>query len=87
LTSNPHTSSATEATITYDDWAWLRRFFADHADRERARHDLSRPGAQSASLNWYRANPAPEMPGPAPDLPPVRAPTRGVWSTNDRYRR
>ena len=25
------------------------------------------------------------MPGPAPELPPVRAPTLGIWSTNDHY--
>ena len=47
--------------------------------------DLSRPGALTASLNWYRANLAPRMPGPAPALPPVTAPTLAIWSTEDHY--
>ena len=47
--------------------------------------DLSRPGALTASLNWYRANLAPRMPGRTPDLPPVRVPTLGIWSTGDHY--
>jgi hypothetical protein len=25
------------------------------------------------------------MPGSPPDLPPVEAPTLGIWSTNDHY--
>src|ERR1700738_2789725 len=37
------------------------------------------------SLNWYRANLAPRMPGSPPTLPPVEAPTLGIWSTNDHY--
>src|SRR5271166_418079 len=39
----------------------------------------------AASLNWYRANLAPRMPGSPPELPPVEAPTLGIWSTNDHY--
>jgi serine/threonine protein kinase len=56
--------------------------------------DLSRSGALTASLNWYRANLAPHMPEPrsglnpyeqSPNLRPVEAPTLGIWSTNDHY--
>jgi pimeloyl-ACP methyl ester carboxylesterase len=47
--------------------------------------DLSRPGALTASLNWYRANLAPRTPGPPPELPLVEAATLGIWSTNDHY--
>src|ERR1035437_6950578 len=47
--------------------------------------DLSRPGALTASLNWYRANVAPRMPGPPLPLPPVLAPTLGIWSARDHY--
>src|SRR5262252_3122078 len=54
-------------------------------DQERYLEDLSRPGALTASLNWYRANLAPRMPGTAPELPPVTAPTLGIWSDGDRY--
>jgi pimeloyl-ACP methyl ester carboxylesterase len=84
-----------EATLAYDDWAWLRRFSRGDGDQERYRQDLSRPGALTASLNWYRANLAPRMPrarmsgaqmsGAVPELPPVRAPTLGIWSTGDHY--
>ncbi len=74
-----------EATLAYDDWAWLRTFSRGYLDLEQAIADLSRPGALTASLNWYRANLAPRMPGPAPALPPVVAPTLGIWSAGDHY--
>jgi pimeloyl-ACP methyl ester carboxylesterase len=74
-----------EATIQHDDWAWLRTFSRGDGDLEQAIADLSRPGALTASLNWYRANVAPRMPGPARALPPVLAPTLGIWSTGDHY--
>jgi pimeloyl-ACP methyl ester carboxylesterase len=74
-----------EATIEYDDWAWLRTFSRGDGDLGQAIADLSRPGALTASLNWYRANLAPRMPGPAPQLPPVTAPTLAIWSTGDHY--
>jgi pimeloyl-ACP methyl ester carboxylesterase len=74
-----------EANLADDDWAWLRRFLRGAGDQDRYEQDLSRPGALTASLNWYRANLAPKMPGPSPELPPVLVPTLGIWSTNDHY--
>ena len=74
-----------EATLAHDDWAWLRRFSRGDGDLEQAIADLSRPGALTASLNWYRANLAPRMPRPPMTLPPVTAPTMGIWSTGDHY--
>jgi pimeloyl-ACP methyl ester carboxylesterase len=74
-----------EATITHDDWAWLRMFSRGDGDLGQAIEDLSRPGALTASLNWYRANVAPQLPGRTPALPPVAAPTLGIWSTGDHY--
>ena len=74
-----------EATIQHDDWAWLRAFTRGAGDLDQAIADLSRPGALTASLNWYRANLAPRMPGPAPELPPVTAPTLAIWSDGDHY--
>ena len=74
-----------EATLRYDDWAALRELAPGYQDVDRAIANLSRPGALTASLNWYRANLAPRMPGPPPELPPVKAPTLGIWSDGDRY--
>jgi pimeloyl-ACP methyl ester carboxylesterase len=53
---------------------------------ERYVADLSRPGALTAGLSWYRANlhPARQL-EPRPALPPVAAPTLGIWSTGDAY--
>jgi pimeloyl-ACP methyl ester carboxylesterase len=74
-----------EATVQHDDWAWLRMFTRGGGDLDQAIADLSRPGALTASLNWYRANLAPRMPGPALELPPVAAPTLAIWSAGDHY--
>lgn len=47
--------------------------------------DLSRPGALTASLNWYRANidPATFVRSEIPRVPPIRIPVLGVWSDGD----
>jgi pimeloyl-ACP methyl ester carboxylesterase len=74
-----------EATLRYNDWASLRELTPGYRDIDRAVANLSRPGALTASLNWYRANVAPRMPGHQLQLPPVIAPTLGVWSDGDRY--
>jgi pimeloyl-ACP methyl ester carboxylesterase len=74
-----------ETTLQHDDWAFLRELLRDDGDIERYIADLSRPGALAASLNWYRANLAPRVPAPPPQLPPVKAPTLGIWSTGDHY--
>lgn len=74
-----------ETTLEHDDWAWLRLFTRGDGDIGQWIADLSRPGALTASLNWYRANAAPRMPGPPPELPPVTAPTLAIWSARDHY--
>ena len=74
-----------EATVAHDDWAWLRLFSRGDGDQAQWIADLSRPGALTATLNWYRANLAPRRPAPPPKLPPVTVPTMGVWSTGDHY--
>jgi pimeloyl-ACP methyl ester carboxylesterase len=74
-----------EAWLQHDDWALFRELSRGNGDIGRYISDLSRPNALTASLNWYRANLAPRMPGSPPHLPPVEAPTLGVWSTNDYY--
>src|ERR1700675_392309 len=74
-----------EAWLQHDDWALLRELLRGDGDVDRYISDLSRPGSLTASLNWYRANLAPRTPGSPPELPPVKAPTLGIWSTNDHY--
>jgi pimeloyl-ACP methyl ester carboxylesterase len=74
-----------EATLEHDDWAEFRELTPGYKDIDRAIADLSRPGALTATLNWYRANLAPRPPGPRRELPPVTAPTLGVWSDGDLY--
>jgi pimeloyl-ACP methyl ester carboxylesterase len=74
-----------EATLRHDDWAALRELAAGYLDLDRAIASLSRPGALTASLNWYRANLAPRMPGERPQLPPVQVPALGIWSDGDRF--
>jgi pimeloyl-ACP methyl ester carboxylesterase len=82
-----------ERALSADDWAFFRRWAWDGAapgedpDADRQVADLSRPGALTAGLNWYRANIDParfqaeSSRRPAP--PPVRCPTMGVWSSDD----
>jgi len=75
-----------EELLRRDDWRLMREFLRERGDVEEYVRDLERPGALTAALNWYRANvpPAAEL-SPAPALPPVQAPTLGVWSADDPY--
>lgn len=74
-----------EETLRYDDWSWMRAFARGDGDQDQWIADLSRPGALTAALNWYRANLAPRPPGPPLALPPVAAPTLAIWSDGDHY--
>jgi len=75
-----------EATLQQDDWYLMRTMLQGGGDLERYLADLSEPGALTAALNWYRANMAPErLNAPPAQLPPIQAPTMGVFSTGDLY--
>lgn len=75
-----------EAWIRHDDWALFHDWLRGEGDVDRYLDDLSRPGALTAGLNWYRANAAPGPPDEdAADLPPVSCPVLGVWSDGDHY--
>jgi pimeloyl-ACP methyl ester carboxylesterase len=75
-----------EELLPRDDWRLAREWLRGDADLERILADLSRPGALTAALNWYRANSVVrhEVEAPPP-LPTVAAPTLGVWSSRDAY--
>jgi pimeloyl-ACP methyl ester carboxylesterase len=76
-----------ERWLSIDDWANFREFCGGpdgYADVDAAIADLSRPGALTACLDWYRANMSPEtLVSPPLNLPPVRCPTLGIWGTED----
>ena len=74
-----------EAWLQRDDWVLFREMLRGNGDIDRYISDLSRPDALKASLNWYRANVAPHLPESPRKLPPVEAPTLGIWSSNDHY--
>jgi pimeloyl-ACP methyl ester carboxylesterase len=75
-----------EQLLARDDWQLMRELLRDPCDLDRYLADLSRPGALTAGLNWYRANLAPQLAlDPGPPLPPVQAPTLGLWSSGDHY--
>jgi pimeloyl-ACP methyl ester carboxylesterase len=75
-----------EELLRRDDWKLFRELLRGHGDVDRYVADLSRPGALTAGLNWYRANARPERElEPRRPLPPVAAPTLGIWSSGDDY--
>lgn len=75
-----------EELLMRDDWKLFREFARGDGDLERYVADLSRPGALTAGLNWYRANAAPQRElETRPPFPAVAAPTLGLWSSGDNY--
>ncbi|HLH72604.1 MAG TPA: alpha/beta hydrolase [Chloroflexota bacterium] len=74
-----------EELIQQDGWYLFRELLHGGGDEELYIASLSEPGALTAGFNWYRANLPPERLLSAPELPPVKAPTLGIWSTGDLY--
>lgn len=75
-----------EAWLRYDDWQLFREWTREDGDQERYIEDLSRPGALTAGLNWYRANVRPQPPEESEmEFPDVTCPVLGVWSDGDHY--
>jgi pimeloyl-ACP methyl ester carboxylesterase len=78
-----------ERWLTMDDWAYFRETVGGtegYPDVDAAIADLARPGALTASLEWYRANWTPEtLVAPPLGLPPVRCPTLGIWAEGDAF--
>lgn len=66
-----------------NNWAGMREW-GNHPDHDAVVAELERAGSLTCGLNWYRANITPEaFVGPALELPPVQAPTMGMWSSGD----
>jgi pimeloyl-ACP methyl ester carboxylesterase len=75
-----------EGVVPRDDWKLLREWTRGHGDVERYIEDLSRPGALTAALNWYRANVSPQRELAEPRaFPAIAASTMGIWSSGDDY--
>lgn len=72
-----------EQWLTAEGWANFRRW-SHHPDADGVIADLEATGSLTPFLGWYRANVPPEsLVAPPPALPPVAAPTMGVWSSGD----
>jgi pimeloyl-ACP methyl ester carboxylesterase len=75
-----------ETMLQRNDWRLLREWLRGNGDVDRYLADLSRPGALTAALNWYRANAAPARQlRERSEFPPVTVPTLGIWSSGDDY--
>ncbi|OLL82257.1 Epoxide hydrolase [Pseudonocardia sp. Ae168_Ps1] len=79
-----------EEVLPAHDWqflrAWAQASFPEgHPLPGQQIADLSRPGALTASLEWYRANvdSATFVATEIPQVPPIRVPVLGVWSDGD----
>jgi pimeloyl-ACP methyl ester carboxylesterase len=71
-----------EEWLSANDWANLRAW-GGHPDGDEVIAGLAN-GSLTPGLNYYRANVPPESwLQPGPQLPPIHAPTMGVWSSRD----
>jgi pimeloyl-ACP methyl ester carboxylesterase len=72
-----------EEWLSGDDWANFRSW-SGHPDAAAVIEELERSGSLTPALNYYRANVPPESYlRRQVELPPVQAPTMGIWSTGD----
>ena len=72
-----------EEWLSADGWAEVRKW-SGHPDVDAVVAELEASGSLTPGLNWYRANLPPRawVDPPLP-LPPVQAPTMGIWSSGD----
>ncbi len=74
-----------EELLLRDDARLLREWVGDAPDADRYVEELREPGALTARLGLYRSNLHPRSELEPRALPPVNAPTLGLWSTGERY--
>lgn len=72
-----------EEKLTANDWSLMREWLTQHPEPERCIEMLSRPGALSAGLGWYRANMKPDFWGVPLAYPPVTVPVMGIQPGED----
>jgi pimeloyl-ACP methyl ester carboxylesterase len=74
-----------EQWLSADGWANLHAW-AGHPDADAVIAELETNGSLTPGLNYYRANVPPESFLRSPrGVPPVQAPTMGVWSSADAF--
>lgn len=72
-----------EEWLSADGWANFTAW-CHHPDTAAIVARWEATGTLTAALNWYRANIPPDgFTAPPLELPPIAAPTLGVWSTGD----
>ncbi len=72
-----------ERWLSDDDWSGFRAW-SGHPDADAVIAELEANHSLTPALNWYRANvPASSYLDPPLELPPVQAPTMGVWGSGD----
>jgi pimeloyl-ACP methyl ester carboxylesterase len=74
-----------EAQLMQNNWELFREWSRNAVDIDRWIASLSRPGALTSALNWYRAAGGPPPPPGAAPPPPVACPVLGIWSDGDHY--
>ncbi len=73
-----------EELMPRDDWRFLKTWAGRRADFDRIKENLSRPGALTAALNWYRANDQPQrLLEPSPTFPKIESPVLGVFGAHE----
>lgn len=72
-----------EQWLSADDWASFRAW-GGHPDADAVVAELEANGSLTPALNYYRANvPPASYLSPPIVLPPIQAPTMGIWSSRD----
>ncbi|MHC8441920.1 MAG: alpha/beta fold hydrolase [Candidatus Eutrophobiaceae bacterium] len=75
-----------EKELAANDFRLFRELIRNQGDPERFFADLSRPGALTAALNWYRASLENWGASPkAPIYPMIKIPVMGIWSDEDHH--
>jgi pimeloyl-ACP methyl ester carboxylesterase len=72
-----------ERWLSENDWRNFKGW-GRHPDSDAVIAELEANGSLTPGLNYYRANVTPDTwVGPPLQLPPVQAPTMGLWSSGD----
>ncbi|MDP8929441.1 MAG: alpha/beta fold hydrolase [Actinomycetota bacterium] len=73
-----------EAALEADNFKALRAVVPE-SDVDRYVEDLSRPGALTAGLNWYRANGSLRQFASTRNYPDLHVPVMGIWPAKDPW--